>query len=131
MKTYDVRFDPVPGTRAERVEVAADAPLREGYQRMTEAEYQAWVAAQPPPAEPTPEVPHSVTPWQMRRALNQLGLRATVEAAVAGADQDTKDGWEFALEIRRDNPLIAGMAAGLGLTSGQIDDLFRLAATFQ
>jgi hypothetical protein len=76
-------------------------------------------------------VPQSVTPWQMRRALNQLGLRATVESAVAAGDQDARDGWEFALEIRRDNPLLAGMAAALGMTDAQLDDLFRLAASFQ
>ena len=33
-----------------------------------------------------------------------------------------------ALEIRRDNALIASMAASLGLTDAQIDDLFRAAA---
>jgi len=76
-------------------------------------------------------VPPEVTPWQMRRALNQLGLRAMVEAAVAAGDQDARDGWEFALEIRRDNPLLAGMAAALGMTDAQLDDLFRLAASFR
>jgi hypothetical protein len=83
-----------------------------------------------PYQDPNP-VPFSVTPWQMRRALNQLGLRSAVEAAVAGTDQDTRDGWDYALEIRRDNPLISGLAAGLGLTTSQVDDLFRLAYTFK
>jgi len=76
-------------------------------------------------------VPQSVTPWQMRRALNQLGLRAMVEAAVAEGDQNVKDGWEFALEIRRDNPLLAAMAGSLGMEEADLDNLFRLAASFQ
>lgn len=83
----------------------------------------------PPP--PAPAVPTSVSPWQMRRALNQLGLRSTVEAAVAAADQDTKDGWEFATEFRRDNALLLGMAASLNMADQDLDDLFTLAASFQ
>jgi hypothetical protein len=67
----------------------------------------------------------------MRRALNQLGLRAMVEAAVADGDQDVKDGWEFALEIRRDNPLLAAMAGSLSMEESDLDNLFRLAASFQ
>jgi hypothetical protein len=78
-----------------------------------------------------PPVPFSVTPWQMRRALNQIGLRSTVESAVAAASQDNRDGWEYALEIRRDNQLLANMAAALGMGESQLDDLFRLAGTFQ
>lgn len=75
-------------------------------------------------------VPSAVSPWQMRRALNQLGLRATVEAAVAVADQDTKDGWEFATEFRRDNALLGAMAANLNMSEQDLDDLFTLAASF-
>lgn len=83
-----------------------------------------------PYAPPAP-VPLEVSPWQIRRALNASGLRAVVEGAVANAGQDAKDGWEFASVIRRDNPLLAGMAAALGMTPAQVDDLFRLAASYQ
>lgn len=82
-----------------------------------------------PPA-PAPVVPASVTPWQIRRALNTTGLRSTVEAAVAASDQDVKDGWEFATEIRRDNVLLNAMASNLGMTPQQVDDLFFLASSF-
>jgi hypothetical protein len=83
------------------------------------------------PAAPIPPVPDEVTPLQMRRALNAAGLRSTVEAAVAAADQETKDAWEFASTIRRDNALLAGMAVALGLTGAQVDDLFRAAAALE
>lgn len=86
------------------------------------------VDAPPPPPGPPP-VPQAVTPLQARRAINAAGLRASIEAAIAAADQDAKDAWEYATEIRRDNALIASMAGALGLTSAQIDDLFRDAAT--
>jgi hypothetical protein len=78
---------------------------------------------------PTP-VPESVTPRQIRRALTAFGLRATVEAAIAGADQATRDDWEFALEIRRDWPALTAMATQMNLTSEQVDALFVQAATY-
>ena len=67
--------------------------------------------------------------WQIRKALNATGLRAGVEAAVAAADQDTRDGWDFADEFRRDHPLIAGVALALGKTEAEIDALFALAVS--
>lgn len=87
----------------------------------------ALTADQPPPFRGVPE---SVTPRQIRRVLNAHGLRAAVEAAVAAAPQDVRDEWEYALEIRRDYPLMTAMAAQLGLTDEQLDDLFRAAATY-
>jgi hypothetical protein len=69
-----------------------------------------------------------VTPLQMRRALNATELRAAVEAAVAAADQDARDAWQYASVIRRDDPILAAMAAALGKTPEEIDELFALAA---
>ncbi len=70
----------------------------------------------------------TVTPWQIRKALNQLSLRASVEAAVAGASQEVKDGWEFATEFRSDNELIAQLCTTLGKTEAERVALFQLAA---
>jgi len=70
-----------------------------------------------------------VTPWRMRKALNQLGLRSTVEASVAQADQDTKDAWEFATEFVRTDPLILVMQNVLGKTDEEVDNLFLLGAS--
>ncbi len=96
---------------------------------LPEAKRALWEAYTPPAPEPEPDpVPEAVTPRQIRKALNASGLRATVEAAVAAAPQDVRDEWEYALEIRRDYPLMTAMAAQLGMTDAQIDDLFRAAA---
>lgn len=73
-------------------------------------------------------VPVSVTPLQARLALNAAGLRSSVETALAKADQDTQDHWEFASLIHRDNPIVATVAEQLGLSSQKVDDLFRQAA---
>jgi len=74
-------------------------------------------------------VPDRVTPRQIRLALNASGLRPTVESAVAAGNQDLKDWWEYALDIERNNALIVSMSEQLGMTSEQVDDLFKLAAT--
>lgn len=74
-------------------------------------------------------VPDAVSPRQIRLALNQLGLRAMVEQAVASGSQDLRDWWEYALDIERNNALVVSLAQQLGITEPQLDDLFRLAAT--
>lgn len=82
-----------------------------------------------PPAPVPPVVPLSVSPRQIRLALNQLGLRAAVEAYVLAADQDVKDSWQFAADFDRDHSMVATAGAALGKTSDEIDALFELAKT--
>jgi len=74
-------------------------------------------------------VPTTVTPLQARRALRQAGLIDQVNAAAA-ATPETKDAWEFASSVERNSVFVATLAGALGLTDDQVDDLFRLAATF-
>ena len=74
-------------------------------------------------------IPAVISPRQIRQALTAAGLRASVEAAVAAGDQDTKDWWEFATTFERSHPLVIGMAAGLGVTPLQMDDLWTLAGS--
>jgi hypothetical protein len=69
----------------------------------------------------------TASPWQIRKALNQTGLRNSIEAAVAAGDQTVKDAWQYATEFRRDNPLVSQMGAALGKTEADLDDLFALA----
>jgi hypothetical protein len=74
-------------------------------------------------------VPSEVTPAQFRRALNQLDFRNMVETAVAQADQDTKDMWEYSTSFHRDNPVLIGMASFLNISIEQLDDVFILAGS--
>ena len=69
-----------------------------------------------------------ITPWQMRKALNQLGLREQVETAVAAGNQDVKDAWEFATYFVRTDPLVVAMQSVLGKTDAEVDALFMLGA---
>jgi hypothetical protein len=70
-----------------------------------------------------------VTDLQFRLALNQIGLRASVETYVAAASQDVKDYWDRATTFRRDHPLVVGAGVALGKTDAEMDALFQLAAT--
>ena len=83
------------------------------------------IAAWVPPSAP---VPGSVTAFQARAALLAAGLLDEVEAAVAAADRLTQTAWEYAQAFERTSPTIAALAAALGLTDAQLDDLFRAAA---
>lgn len=82
----------------------------------------------PPPAPETP-VPISVSMFQARTALKRAGLLAAIDAAVAAMDGEADIAWAYAYEVRRDSNLVNQIGAGLGLTSEQMDDLFRTAAT--
>lgn len=74
-------------------------------------------------------IPVSVSPRQIRQALNAAGLRTQIETAVGASDQDTKDWWEFATTFERNHPMVIAMATGLGVTTTELDNLFILAAS--
>lgn len=99
----------------------------------TEEDFERWgvtVEEVPDPA-PTPVEPTEYwvcTPRQARMALLQAGLLPAVEAAVAEAGELTKIQWEYATEVRRDDPNIIALAQGLGIED-QLPALFALAVT--
>jgi hypothetical protein len=66
---------------------------------------------------------------QARLALLQAGLLTSVEEAVAAGDEAGKITWEYATEVKRDDPLVTNLSAALDLTEGQLDNLFSLAST--
>lgn len=82
----------------------------------------------PPTATDPGAVPASVSAFQARAALFAAGLLDDVEAAVAAADRLTRIAWESAQAFERGSPTIATLAAALGLSDEQLDDLFRAAA---
>ena len=81
------------------------------------------------PSDPVPKV---VSMRQARLALLGAGLLAQVNTAVANMPGTEGDAarieWEYAQEVRRDSPLVAGLSAALGLTDETLDNLYKVAA---
>ena len=75
-------------------------------------------------------VPDSVTPLQARRALLAAGKLDAVNAAVAAGDQETRLAWEFSASVERNSQFVAALAAAIGLSDAEVDNLFRAAVDF-
>jgi hypothetical protein len=104
----------------------------------TPAEYHAWQVANfpPPPEVPVaPQVPVEVSNQQLRLALIEWGIMPSailsqLQAMPAGADKEKAlAAWEYANTFRRDHHLVGSLAAQIGLTAAQVDQLFILAET--
>lgn len=68
------------------------------------------------------------SPLQARRALKALGILEAVETEVLAAGPDAQLSWEYATELRIDNPMLTTFAANLGITD-QLPAMFELAVT--
>lgn len=75
------------------------------------------------------QVPQSVSPRQMLKALDALEMLDAIEAYVATLPRSERIDWERASEFYRDNATIEKGRIAFGLTHEFIDDLFRLAGT--
>lgn len=74
-----------------------------------------------------------ITPRQLRLALLQIGITPDmVTAAIDQMDEPTKTAaqieWEYALEVKRDHPLIDQLAAAFDKTAEDVDALFLAAS---
>lgn len=90
----------------------------------------AWDGEQflPPPAPQTGLTPATVSMRQARLALLAADLLDTVETAIAAMDgaagKAAQIEWEYATEVKRDSPLVAGLAQALQLDEETLDHLF-------
>lgn len=80
-----------------------------------------------PPVLPV-VVPETVTPRQVRLLLLQQGLLDQVETLISQQDKATQITWEFAIEFRRNDPLLNNLAQQLNLTEDQVDQFFIAAS---
>jgi len=98
---------------------------------VTSFEVQAWMAQgkTPKPADPiaTP-IPSSLTMRQARLALLGAGLLDAVQAGVSVMPQAAQIEWGHATTVERASPLVATLAASLGLNSEALDALFSAGA---
>lgn len=93
-------------------------------------QYADWVALgnSPLPADASANLELSCSPWQIRKALNQLGLREAVEGLIKTTmNQEVKDGWDFATVWKEHDPLVKQMGYLLRLSDTDIHNIFILA----
>jgi hypothetical protein len=124
-----MRYAIVEGGTVANVAVA-DAPLAHNWIASSVAQI-GWrfdgTSFDPP--ERQAAIPDVVSMRQARLALLAAGLLDSVEAAIAAAPPAARIEWEYAADVRRDYGLVLMLAAALGLTEQQLDDLFVTAAS--
>jgi hypothetical protein len=82
-----------------------------------------------------PKLPDTCTPRQLRIALIQSGISlVTIENQIDSISDSVqreiaRAEWEYALEIKKEHPLVDMIAVNLNLTEKQVDDIFVLAVT--
>jgi len=131
-----IKTNPSPYTLIERLLIPDEADTPEGYALSTEQGAQAWVDQElangwVPAAQPalTPPIPQEVTRRQFFLAVHsQLGLTRAALRAQIGTESALID-FDEAQSFKRDYPLLLALAAQLGYTEAQIDQLFQLANT--
>jgi hypothetical protein len=91
-----------------------------------------------PPASPPLPVPAQITNAQARYILRRtptatagVTLFDAVDAAAKAQGGDLLDFWDYANDFYRSSPAVLALAGALGVTSQQLDDLFRAAAGVQ
>ena len=81
------------------------------------------------------KVPKSVKNMKLRLALIQSGISiSSIDAAIQAIEDTTvresiQTMWEYAEYYERENTQLIAMAASLGITDEQLDQLFILAET--
>ena len=82
-------------------------------------------------------VPQSVTRWRFLQALREtpysvgVSLYDAVNAAIAGSGSASlANRWAEVTEILRDSGTVEQLRVALGLTTAQVDKVFRLAASY-
>lgn len=91
------------------------------------------------PAAVTAPVPETVPLWALRevcattvRAGRSVSLKAEIDAAIQSLPEPQRtlaaNRWEYKDTLRRADPIIAALVAGLGLPEAEVNDLFRAAA---
>lgn len=79
-----------------------------------------------------PQVPQSVTMRQARLALHSISRLSAVDTAINSLPEPDRTKarieWDYSNELQRSNPFVTLLGQAIGLTPGEIDDLFIKAA---
>ena len=120
-----------PYTEDERINFIVTQNHNNGYEiKETETALEAWGYTEEEKAEQEAERVGNLqcTKRVFILMLEQLGLDyfEQIEPLI-NANRQAKLEWELCVELQRKNPLIDQLAQGFGITSKQLDDLFKFA----
>jgi hypothetical protein len=73
-------------------------------------------------------VPETITPVQAITAIEMAGMKPAFDVVMASNPRASQM-FTLATEVKRGSAIVEGLRQASGKTSGEIDDLFRLAAT--
>jgi hypothetical protein len=75
-----------------------------------------------------PRVPREIANWRAKAILATMGLLPTVEAAIASLPEPDRTvaglAWAGDAKLARRGKTVLGLAAALGLTEAQVDEMF-------
>lgn len=106
-----------------RTVLLTEKPEKDG-KKFTPTRDGAWAESD---ADPIP-VPSPLPAWRIRTVLRRRGLLETVEAMIAQLSEPPRIVVEEQMKsssFERNHPIIEQFGAALGLTSAQLDDIFR------
>lgn len=123
-----IQKNPAPNTRANVWANASKVPSGVQTEEMSQAEFEAWLASQPSIPESGDPVPTNLPAWRIRVVLKQRGLLNNVKQLISSLPAEQKAIAEEQLvdsKFEREHPLIEQLGMALGLTSDDLDDIFR------
>lgn len=103
---------------------------RDGEEAMTEADYKAWIDAQP--AIEDVQCPTSIEQYKLRLWLIEKGMLPLVESMIANAANwpsaqahaEAVTRWDYVQNVQRDSVMVNTLGAALGLDQHEIDVAF-------
>lgn len=119
-----------PYTDEQKADFIVEQNYNNGYEIIeTEEQLQAWGYTQEEEEEIERERVGNLqcTKRVFMLMLQQLGITYSQVKSLIATNEQAQMEWELCVELQRKNPLLDVMASQFGITSKQLDDLFKFA----
>lgn len=119
-----------PYTERQRLDFIVEQNHQNGYEiRETDLSLQAWGYTDEEKAEKEKErISHlHCTKRVLALILQQLGISYNQLKELIATNEQAQLEWDLCVELERSNPLLDIMGAQLGITSEQLDNIFKYA----
>lgn len=120
----------IPYTEIEKADFVVEQNHNKGYEiRETETALEAWgYTTQEEEEQEAERISHlKATKRVIALMLRELGVTYSQLKTLIASNEQAQLEWDLCVELERSNPLLDIMGSQLGLSSKQIDDMFRYA----